>query len=98
MIKFNKNAWLRPYIDMNTNLRKKGKYDFEKLFFNLMNNAFFGKIMVSEIIDRALKLVKRERRKNDLVSEANYHITKFFTENSLAVERKKTEIFINKSV
>ena len=44
-----------------------------------MNNAFFGKIMVSEIIDRDLKLVKRERRKNDLVSEANYHITKFFT-------------------
>ena len=79
MIKFNKNAWLRPYIDMNTNLRKKGKYDFEKVFFNLMNNAFFGKIMVSEIIDRDLKLVKRERRKNDLVSEANYHITKFFT-------------------
>ena len=70
----------------------------KKFFFNLMNNAFFGKIMVSEIIDRALKLVKRERRKSDLVSEANYHITKFFTENSLAVERKKTEIFINKSV
>ena len=70
----------------------------KKFFFNLMNNAFFGKIMVSEIIDRALKLVKRERRKNDLVSEANYHITKFFTENSLAVERKKIEIFINKSV
>ena len=32
-MKFNKNAWLRPYIDMNTNLRKKGKYDFEKVFF-----------------------------------------------------------------
>ena len=63
-----------------------------------MNNAFFGKNMVSEIKDRDLKLVKRERRKNDLVSEPNYHITKFFTENSLAVERKKTEVFINKSV
>ena len=26
VIKFNKNAWLEPYIDMNTDLRKKRRY------------------------------------------------------------------------
>ena len=31
-IKFNKNTWLKPYIDMNTELRKKAKHDFQKLF------------------------------------------------------------------
>ena len=30
MIKFNQNAWLKQYIDMNTVLRIKAKTDFEK--------------------------------------------------------------------
>ena len=33
VIKFNQNAWLKPYIDMNTDLRKKAKNDFQKKLF-----------------------------------------------------------------
>ena len=33
VIKFNQNACLKPYIDMNTNLRRKTKNYFEKDFF-----------------------------------------------------------------
>ena len=33
VIEFNQEAWLKPYIDMNTELRKIAKNDFKKDFF-----------------------------------------------------------------
>ena len=41
IIVFNQKAWLKPYIDMNTELRKLARDDFEKDLFKLMNNAVF---------------------------------------------------------
>ena len=63
-----------------------------------MNNAVFGKTMENVAKLRDIKLVTTERRRNYLVSEPNYHTTKFFTENLLAIEMKKTEILMNKPV
>ena len=40
MVKFNQKAWLKPYNDMNIDLRKAAKNDFGKNFFKLINNLF----------------------------------------------------------
>ena len=66
--------------------------------------TIFGKIIFGKIMGnvkknrRIIKLVTTERRRDYLVSEPNYHTTKFFTENSLAIEMRKTQILMKKSV
>ena len=96
VIKFNQKAWLRPYIDMNTKLRKKAKINFEKDFLNLMNNAVFEKTMQNVRKHTNIKLVTTEMRRNYLVSEPNYHTTKIFKESLFTIELRKTQILLNK--
>ena len=88
MIEFNQNAWLKSYIDMNTDLRKKSKNDSEKDFFKLMNNIICGKTIENVRKHRDIKLITTEGRKNYSVSEPNFHTTKFFTENLITTEMK----------
>ena len=72
----------------------------EKTFFKWMNNAVFGKTMENMRKHRDIKLVTTERRRNYLVSDPNYHTTKFFADYLLVIEMKKknktTEILMNK--
>ena len=88
VIKFNQRAWLKEYIDMNTEYRMNAKNDFGKDFFKLMNNAVFGKTVENVRKHRDIKLVTNDTKRNTLVSEPNYHTTKWFSENLLAIELK----------
>ena len=47
---------------------------------------------------RDIKLVTIDKRRNRLVSEPNYHTTKWFSENVLSIELKKTKVKMNKAI
>ena len=83
---------------MKTDVRKKARNDFEKDFFKLMNNAVFGKTMENVRKHRDIKVVTTGKRRKYLVSEPNYHITKFSVKYLLVIEMKKTEILMNRPV
>ena len=98
IIEFNQEAWLKPYIDMNTELRKAAKTDFEKDLFQLMNNSVFGKTMENIRKHRDIKLVTTNKKRSKLVSEPNYHTINLISEDLSIIEMKKTNVKINKPI
>ena len=98
VIEFNQEAWLKPYIDMNTELRKAAKNDFEKDLFKLMNNSVFGKTMENIRKHRDIKLVTTDKKRSKLVSEPNYHTINLISEDLSIIEMKKTKVKMNKPI
>ena len=62
-------------MNKNTELKAKAENDFERDFFKLMNNSAFGKTMENVRKHRDIKLVTTDKRRNQLVSQPNYHTT-----------------------
>ena len=98
VIEFNQKEWLKPYIDMNTELSKVAKNDFEKYLFKLMNNSVFGKTMEKIRKHRDIKLVTTDKKRSKLVSEPNYHTINLISEDLSIIEMKKTKVKMSKPI
>ena len=98
VIEFDQEAWLKEYINFNTELRKKATNDFEKDLFKLMNNAVFGKTMENVRKHRDIKLVKTDKKRNKLVSEPNFYTMKLIDDNLAIIEMKEVKVKMNKPI
>ena len=63
-----------------------------------MNNAVFGKTMENIRKHKIIKLVNDKNKRKKLASEPTYHSTKWFSESLLAMEMKKTSVYMNKPI
>ena len=80
----------------NTNLRMKAANEFEKDYYKLLNNSFYGKTMENVRGHRDIRLVMNNKKRSIPASEPNYHSTKHISEDFLIMEMKKRDIYINK--
>ena len=98
VLAFEQKEWMKPYIDLNTNLRTASKNDFEKDFFKLMNNSVFGKTM-ENIRNRVdIRLVNEEKQAEKLASKLTYEGRTIFDKSLAAVHMKRVKIKFDKPI
>ncbi|XP_011861998.1 PREDICTED: uncharacterized protein LOC105558737 [Vollenhovia emeryi] len=101
VLQFAQSAWLRDYIELNTQFRTLAKNDFEKNLYKLMNNAVFGKTMENVRNRVDVKLITKwegRRGAEAMIAKPNFHSRSIFSENLIAVELRKLEVKFNKPI
>ena len=96
VLEFNQSAWLKQYINFNTQKRTNAKNAFEKDFFKLMNNSVFGKTMenIRKRVD--VRLVTDENKLLKMAAKPTYVSSKIFNENLVAVHKIKETLTLNR--
>lgn len=97
-LKFHESAWLKKYIDLNTNMRMRASNNFEKDFFKLMNNSVYGKTLqnIENYVD--IRLISDKKAAIKLAAKPNYDKCTIFDENLVAIHMKRTELLYNKLI
>ena len=95
---FKQKPWLESYIKKNTEMRQKAANDFEKDFYKLMNNAFFGKTMENVRKRRHIDIIATPEKLKKLVAQPTFKSITSFNEEISAVERLKAKVMMNKPI
>ncbi|XP_044005483.1 uncharacterized protein LOC122850393 [Aphidius gifuensis] len=100
VLKFKQRAWLKPYIDLNTELRTKATSLFAKNLFKSLINICFGKMLESTRSQRIIKLVSRYGGRGGaraLISKPNFH-SSLIIDDLVIVEMKRLSILFDKPI
>ena len=98
ILEFKQSAWMKPYIDFNTQKRKEATNEADKNLFKLLNNAVYGKTM--ENIRKRMKITITKTLKEFLkyASRPTFINHIIFGKNLVAIHEKKEVSKLNKPI
>ena len=100
IISFKQSRWLEKYIYFNTQKRNQAVNDFEKDFYKLLNNAFYGKTMENVRNRLKIKFVKKDDYREILKQQSQLifnGIQKSY-ENCDSYTFKQNEVLMDKPI
>ena len=100
IISFRQSRWLEKYINFNTQKRNQTVNDFEKDFYKLLNNAFYGKTMENVRNRLKIKFVKKDDYREIIKQQSKLTFNGIHKsyENCDSYTHKQNEVLMDKPI
>ncbi len=96
VIEYQQSRWLKPYIELNQNLRKDAQQEHEKDLYKLMNNSVYGKTCENLTKRSDIRLVTTEAQRKRLTEKPHCQGFRIFGDSLAAVQMEKLYTKIDK--
>ena len=100
IISFRQSRWLEKYISFNTQKRNQAVNDFEKDFYKLLKNAFYGKTMENVRNRLKIKFIKKDGHREIIKqqSKLTFNGIQKSYENCDSYTFKQNEVLMDKPI
>ena len=98
MVRFSQTAWLKTYIEFNSQKRRETNSEFLRSFFKLLNNAVFGKSLENIRLHQNFKLINNRKTFKKEVAKPSFNHFTIFSEDLVGVSHMKTHLLLNKPI
>ena len=98
VVQFHQSYWLKEYISLNTEKRKKAQNAFEKDFYKLMNNSIFGKTMENVRSRVNMELVHKAERLVRITAKPTFNRVHIFNDDLVGAHCLTSVIKLNKPI
>ena len=95
-LKFDESAWLKPYIDLNTELRAAATNDADKDMYKLLNNAVFGKTCENLLGRTEYQLVGSRKQSLKYISKPTFKDYTVYNETLAGIHLDPSKVTLNK--
>jgi hypothetical protein len=97
-IRYQQEAWLRPYIQDLMTSRQATAVKFEQEYLKLLSNSCYGQLLRNPRFDRNIEIVRTPIRFRKVVAKPSFKSFTIFGEDLIAVEKLPTEVKLDKCV
>ena len=98
ILEFKQSAWLKPYIDFNTQKRMESTNEADKNLFKLFNNYVYGKTMENMRKRMKIRIIKTSKDFLKYASRDTYINHDIFGKNLVEIHEKKEVLKLNKPI
>ena len=98
ILEFKQNAWMKPYIDFNTQKRKETTNEADKNLFKLLNNVVYSTTLENMRKRIKIRIIKNEKDLIKYASRPTYINHIIFGKRLVAIYEKKELLTLNKPI